>query len=105
MAVSHNQQPSANFEKLHTFARIINVQQLTAWLPVLACVIDIITAFIPELLLWKLRIKRKTKFVLNIIFALGIVTSALSIGRAATTNNHIWRGDITCTYSKQPRSG
>ena len=35
--------------------------------------------------------KRKTKTILNLFFACGLVTAALSVGRAATTN----RGSLT----------
>ena len=39
--------------------------------------------------------KRKTKLILDIIFALGLITAGLSIGRAATTNTGIWKMDST----------
>ena len=39
--------------------------------------------------------KRKTKIILDCIFALGIITAALSIGRAASTNTSIWKEDST----------
>ena len=62
---------------------------------ILACVIDITTALIPELLLWKVKMRRSTKLVLNVIFGLGIVTAALSIGRAATTSTAVFEEDTT----------
>lgn len=40
--------------------------------------------------------KRKTKVVLDIIFALGLVTAALSIGRAATITRETISNDVTC---------
>lgn len=62
---------------------------------VFACVIDITTALIPQFLLWKVQMRRSTKLILDIIFAFGFVTAGLSIGRAATTNNGIWKEDST----------
>ena len=61
----------------------------------LACVIDITTALIPEFLLHHLQMRLRTKVILNLIFALGLVTAALSVGRAATSNSHIWTEDAT----------
>ncbi|KAL8930476.1 MAG: hypothetical protein Q9208_000660 [Pyrenodesmia sp. 3 TL-2023] len=51
----------------------------------LACACDIITALIPQFLLWNIQMKARTKRQLNFIFALGLITALLSIGRAATT--------------------
>lgn len=62
----------------------------------LSCVIDIATAAIPQLLLWKVQMKPATKRSLNVIFGLGLVTSALSIARAATINNKVLTDDSTC---------
>ena len=62
---------------------------------VLASVLDIVTALIPQFLLWNVQMKRKTKLVLDAIFALGVVIAALSIGRAATTNDGIWKEDAS----------
>ena len=63
---------------------------------VLACVIDITTALIPEFLLWGVQMRRRTKISLTLIFFLGLVTAGLSIGRAATSNSGIWQTDNTC---------
>ena len=63
---------------------------------VLASVIDIVTALIPAFLLWRVQMKRSTKIVLDVIFLLGFVTAALSVGRAATTDESTWSTDITC---------
>ncbi|KAI9679009.1 MAG: hypothetical protein M1822_007435 [Bathelium mastoideum] len=60
---------------------------------VLSCAIDITTAIIPQFLLWKVQMKRKTKLSLDIIFALGLITAALSIGRVATMNYGVWAED------------
>lgn len=62
---------------------------------VIACIIDIVTALIPAFLLWKIRIKRSTKIMLDIIFLCGLITAGLSIGRAATTNTSIWQEDTS----------
>ncbi|KAI9667146.1 MAG: hypothetical protein M1831_001323 [Alyxoria varia] len=51
---------------------------------ILACVVDIITALIPALLLLNVKMRRKTRWTLNIIFLLGLGTAALSIGRVVT---------------------
>ena len=40
--------------------------------------------------------KRKTKYQLNIIFCLGLITSALSIGRAITITERTLTEDATC---------
>ena len=63
---------------------------------VLACIIDITTAAIPAFLLWDLKMKRSTKVVLDTIFALGLITAGLSIGRVVTTKNSTWQSDMTC---------
>ena len=63
---------------------------------VLACVIDITTATIPQFLLWKVKMRDSTKRSLNIIFALGLVTAAMSIGRVATINYGTVATDISC---------
>ncbi|KAI9723458.1 MAG: hypothetical protein M1828_004188 [Chrysothrix sp. TS-e1954] len=70
----------------------IATQQLNG---ILSCIIDIATALIPAFLLWDIKIKRKTKIVLDIIFLLGLVTAGLSIGRAASTNPGEWKKDTT----------
>ncbi|KAI9668766.1 MAG: hypothetical protein M1831_000835 [Alyxoria varia] len=62
---------------------------------ILACLIDVVTALIPEFLLWKVQMKRKTKIILNVIFGLGLLTSGLSIGRAASSNGGIFQTDNT----------
>lgn len=62
---------------------------------VLACLIDIATALIPQFLLWNVQMKCRTKLFLDVIFALGLITAGLSIGRAATTNTGIWQTDST----------
>ena len=59
--------------------------------------IDLTVAFLPAFLLWKVQMKRKTKVVLHILFALGIVTAAISIGRAAAINFRNLTTDTTCT--------
>lgn len=64
---------------------------------VLSCVVDIITAFIPMVLLWKVQMKASTKRSLNLIFSLGLITSSLSIARVATINNKVLTEDTTCT--------
>ncbi|KAI9671856.1 MAG: hypothetical protein M1831_003384 [Alyxoria varia] len=50
-------------------------------------------ALVPAFLLWDLQIKRSTKLVLNVIFALGMITAGLSIGRAATLKPEFWDHD------------
>ena len=44
---------------------------------VLACIIDIVTALIPQFLLWKVQMKRQTKLLLDVVFALGLITAGL----------------------------
>ncbi|KAI9714793.1 MAG: hypothetical protein M1820_000082 [Bogoriella megaspora] len=64
---------------------------ITQWVNgILACVIDISTALVPQFLLWKVQMKRSTKLTLDIIFALGLITAGLSIGRVASTNYGMW---------------
>ncbi|KAI9670342.1 MAG: hypothetical protein M1831_006556 [Alyxoria varia] len=62
---------------------------------ILACLIDITTALVPQFLLWNVRMNRRTKISLDIIFALGLITAGLSIGRAATSNAGIWETDTS----------
>ena len=40
--------------------------------------------------------KRSTKLSLDVIFSLGLITSALSIGRVATMNYGVWATDSSC---------
>lgn len=56
----------------------------------LACACDIATALIPQFLMWGVQMKAKTKRQLNILFALGLITAVLSIGRAATILRQFW---------------
>ena len=63
---------------------------------VLACVIDIITAAIPQFLLWKVQMARRTKIILNCLFGLGIVTAALSIGRTVALSRSAMEVDSSC---------
>ena len=63
---------------------------------VLSCIVDIATATVPAFLLWNVRMRRRTKIVLNIIFTLGVVTAGLSIGRAVTSPETIFETDLTC---------
>ncbi|KAI9658031.1 MAG: hypothetical protein M1821_002691 [Bathelium mastoideum] len=60
---------------------------------ILACLIDITTALIPQFLLWNIKMKRTTKLSLDIIFALGLITAGLSIGRVASMNHGVWETD------------
>ena len=62
---------------------------------ILACIIDITTALVPVFLLWSTRIRRKTKFVLDMIFLLGLVTAGLSIGRALTFHTDTFKRDTS----------
>ena len=64
---------------------------------VLACVIDVITALVPQFLIWDLRMKRSTKLSLDVVFALGLITAVLSIGRVASMNLGVWATDTSCT--------
>lgn len=68
---------------------------------VLACLCDIFTALLPQVLLWDVKMKRRTKRSLNVIFALGLVTAALSIGRIATVTETTLTEDST---SESPSS-
>ena len=63
---------------------------------VLSCCIDITTSLIPVFLLWGVQIKPSTKRTLNFIFCFGVITAAMSIGRAATTTKHNLETDSTC---------
>ena len=63
---------------------------------VLSCVVDIVTAVIPQILLWKVQMKKSTKRGLNVIFSLGLITSCLSIARVATISNKVETEDSTC---------
>ena len=67
---------------------------------VLSCVIDIVTAIIPQVLLWNVQMKRSTKRGLNIIFSLGLITSAFSIARVATISDKNLAEDSTCRSSQ-----
>ena len=69
---------------------------LTRHNPVLACIIDITTALIPEFLLYKVQMKRRTRVILNTVFGLGLITAGLSIGRVAVSNSGVWETDSTC---------
>ena len=51
---------------------------------------------IPQFLLWGVQMKTKTKRQLNAIFYLGLITLALSIGRAATIDKKLLTADTTC---------
>ena len=62
----------------------------------LACACDVATALIPQFLMWGVQMKAKTKRQLNIIFALGLITAVLSIGRAATITKKTLNEDTTC---------
>ena len=66
---------------------------------VLSCVTDLITAMIPQFLIWDVKMKESTKLQLNIIFGLGLLTSAMCIGRAATINKSAMTIDSTCRIS------
>ena len=68
---------------------------------VLSCVIDIITSIIPQVLLWKVQMKKSTKRSLNLVFCLGLITSCLSIARVATINNKAETEDTTCKSHSQ----
>lgn len=46
--------------------------------------------------MWGVQMKAKTKRQLNIIFALGLITAVLSIGRAATITKKTLNEDTTC---------
>ncbi|KAL8896845.1 MAG: hypothetical protein Q9207_007510 [Kuettlingeria erythrocarpa] len=61
----------------------------------LACACDIVTALIPQFLLWNIQMKARTKRQLNFIFGLGLITALLSIGRAATTTKETLSEDTT----------
>ena len=63
---------------------------------VLACIIDITVALVPAFLLWNVQMRRQTKLVLDALFALGLVTAAMSIGRAAAINYDNITTDSTC---------
>lgn len=69
---------------------------LTLRTPALSCVIDITVAIIPQVLLWAVQMKKSTKRALNLIFSLGLITSALSIARIATINDKVEEADTTC---------
>lgn len=73
-------------------------QDNTDEIVVLACVIDVITAVIPQVLLWNVQMAKKTKMSLNIIFSLGLITAGLSIGRVATINYGVVSDDTSCGY-------
>ena len=65
-------------------------------LQALACIIDITTALLPQFLLWNVQMKSQTKHTLNLIFCLGLLTAALSIGRAATSTRINFEHDSSC---------
>lgn len=65
----------------------------------LACACDIATALIPQFLMWGVQMKAKTKRQLNILFALGLITAVLSIGRAATITKKTLNDDTTCIFT------
>ncbi|KAI9692501.1 MAG: hypothetical protein M1822_006732 [Bathelium mastoideum] len=69
---------------------------ITQWINgILACVIDITTALIPQFLLWKVKMRRSTRISLNLIFALGLITAAMSIGRVAATSYETVATDVS----------
>ncbi|KAI9721903.1 MAG: hypothetical protein M1828_004998 [Chrysothrix sp. TS-e1954] len=61
----------------------------------LSCLIDFITAAVPMLLLYGLKIKKQTKVMMYIALASGLLTAALSIGRAITIVHPLTQIDIT----------
>lgn len=65
---------------------------------VLSCVVDIVTAIIPQVLMWKVQMKKSTKRGLDVIFSLGLITSCLSIARVATINDKVETEDSTCRF-------
>ncbi len=71
---------------------------------VLSCVIDVVTAIVPQVLLWKVQMKKSTKRGLNLVFSLGLITSCLSIARVATINDKVETEDSTCKSQSQYRS-
>lgn len=62
----------------------------------MSCVIDVLTALVPEMLLWRVQMKKSTKYSLYAIFGLGLIISGLSIGRVATSSTSVWEDDMTC---------
>ncbi|KAL9087210.1 MAG: hypothetical protein Q9159_003777 [Coniocarpon cinnabarinum] len=61
----------------------------------LACVIDITVAIVPAFLLWNVQMRRHTKLILDVLFGLGLITAALSIGRAAAISYEDLTTDTT----------
>jgi len=49
--------------------------------------------------MWGVQMKAKTKRQLNILFALGLITAVLSIGRAATITKKTLNDDTTCIFT------
>ena len=82
--------------KCESIEVITRTQQVNG---ILACIIDITVASLPQFLIYDLRMKRSTKISLHIIMALGLITAALSIGRVASMNEGIWKTDNSCEYS------
>jgi hypothetical protein len=72
--------------------RLVIVTQING---ALAAVIDVCTAMIPQFLIWNVKMHPKTKLTLNIIFGLGLATSAMCIGRAATITKAAMETDST----------
>lgn len=62
---------------------------------ILNCIIDIATASVPAFLLYGVQMKRTTKLTLHSLFFLGLITAALSIGRAATVKRQVYASDTT----------
>ncbi|KAI9728480.1 MAG: hypothetical protein M1828_003882 [Chrysothrix sp. TS-e1954] len=62
---------------------------------ILSAIIDLLTAMVPAFLLWKVQMKRTTKIILDTIFALGLITAGLSIGRAVTSPYSALTTDVT----------
>ncbi|KAL8691417.1 MAG: hypothetical protein Q9218_003353 [Villophora microphyllina] len=62
---------------------------------ILSCVVDIVTAIIPQVLLWNVQMKKSTKRGLNLIFSLDLITSSLSIARVATISDKVEAEDST----------
>lgn len=61
-----------------------------------------VTAAIPIFLMWNIRMKRHTKLILHALFAGGVITAAMSIGRAATTTTKALTEDTTCKVPSLP---
>lgn len=63
---------------------------------ILACVCDIITVLIPQILLWKVQMRPKTVRMLKVILALSLIPAGLSIARAVITTEKDMTEDTTC---------